>query len=55
MEGKFDDAREKGEIRSEILERTSGNGAQGTYGGFGFRKEHRKFTQEDRQITQEQI
>lgn len=55
MEGKFDDAEENGEIRSKILERTSGNGAQCTYGGFGFRKEHRKFTQEERQITREQI
>lgn len=32
-----------------------GNGAQCTYGGFGFRKMHRQLTQEGRQIAQEQV
>lgn len=36
-------------------EEMRGDGAQGTDGGFGFRKEHRKFTQEGRQITWEQM
>lgn len=32
-----------------------GNGAQCTYGDFGFRNEHRQSTQEGRQITEEQM
>lgn len=55
MERKFDDAGEKEENWSKILQRMRGDGAQCTYGHFGFRKEHRQFTQEGRQITWEQM
>ena len=54
VEGKFDDAGEKGENWNKILQKMWGNGAQCTYGRFGFRKEHRQFTQEGRHITWEQ-
>ena len=41
--------------RRERAEEMRGDGAQCTDGGFGFRKEHRQFTQEGRQITWEQM
>lgn len=42
-------------VWSKICEERRGKDAQCTYGGFGFRKEHRLFTQEGRQMTCEQM
>lgn len=53
MEGNSEDAGEK--ERRERAEETRGDGAQCADGGFGFRMEHRQFTQEGRQITWEQM